>query len=320
MMDLTQLCYYDRRTGELKQDLIYAHGFVDWLYNSASGWLLTQVLFSSRWVSCFYGWLNKRRWSRRRIEPFAARLEINRDELLRPLEAFESFNDFVTREIDLSKRPIDGDPNVCVAPADGRVLAYPVIEANRCFTIKRAAFDLRAFLSDDQLARVYSGGSMSVSRLYLADYHHFQFPADGVARAAVSIPGKYFAVSPYSERIIVPFYGENHRMVTLFDSEHFGQIAMVEVGAFTIGSIQQRFQPGARIRKGDHKGFFELGGSIVVLLFRKGAIQFDEDLCKNTTQGIETYVRLGESIGRAPSNGSRKSIGLTEMSLGMKVS
>ena len=151
------------------------------------------------------------------------------------------------------------------------------------------------------MARAYSGGSLFVTRLYLNDYHHFHFPADGIARAAISIPGKYFAVSPYSEGELVPFYAENHRMVTLFESEHFGQLAMIEVGAFTIGSIQQRYQPGARVRKGEHKGFFELGGSIVILLFRKAAIRFDDDLCKNSLFGFETYVRLGESIGRAVS-------------------
>ncbi len=297
MTDIAQLDYYDRRTGELKRDPIYARGFVDWLYNSAPGWFLTEFLFSRKWVSCLHGWLNQRRWSRRKIEPFARRLAINLDELCRPVEAFESLNDFVIREIDLAKRPIDRDPDVCVAPADGRVLVYPRIDADRRFTIKRATFDLRALLRDEEMARTYSGGSLFVSRLYLNDYHHFHFPDDGVPRPAVSIPGKYFAVSPYAAQRLVPFYSENHRMVTLFDSDHFGQLAIVEVGAFTIGSIQQRYKPEARVQKGDHKGFFELGGSIVVLLFRKGAIRFDEDLRKNSLTGTETYVRLGESIG-----------------------
>lgn len=298
-MDLTQLSYYDRRTGELKHDPIYARRFVDWLYNSSPGWLLTELLLNRRWISRFYGWLNKQRWSRRKIKPFARDLAIDLEEVCRPIEAFESFNDFITREIDLSKRPIERDPNVCIAPADGRVLAYPAIDADRFFTIKRGKFNLRALLRDEDMTRAYSGGSLFVSRLYLTDYHHFHFPDDGIAHPAVSIPGKYFAVSPYSERRLLPLYAKNHRMVTLFDADHFGQIAMIEVGAFTIGSIQQRYHPGTRVRKGDHKGFFELGGSIVILLFRKDAIRFDDDLCKNTLIGMETYVRLGESIGRA---------------------
>ena len=140
---------------------------------------------------------------------------------------------------------------------------------------------------------------MIISRLYLTDYHHFHFPDSGTPGIAVSYPGKYYAVSPYSLRRLVPFYAENHRMLTLFDSDHFGQIAMVEIGAFTVGSIQQRYRPGLHVGKAAHKGYFELGGSTVVLLFQKGAIDLDEDLCDHTRNGIETYVRLGDSIGRA---------------------
>jgi phosphatidylserine decarboxylase len=298
-MEAPPLAYYDRYSGALKQDPIYAYGLMDWLYNSAPGWFLTELLLSRRWVSCFYGWLNKQRSSRRKIQPFAKRLAIDLDELCRPIEAFESFNDFIIREIDLSKRLIARDPNICVAPVDGRVLVYPLIDADRSFPIKRAEFNLAALLRDQNLVTAYSGGSLFVSRLYLNDYHHFHFPDDGIAHAPVSIAGKYFAVSPYSRRKLVPFYAENHRMVTLVDTDHFGQIAMIEVGAFTVGSIQQRYQPGSQVRRGDHKGFFELGGSIVILLFVKGAIRFDDDLCKNSPSGIETFVRLGESIGRA---------------------
>lgn len=298
-MDPTQFSYYDRRTGELKQDAIYARGLVDWLYNSTPGLWLTEVVLSRRWVSRFYGWWNKQRWSRRKIRSFASRLGVDLDELPRPIDSFESFNDFIIREIDLSRRPIDPDPKVCVAPADGRVLVYPVIDADSSFIIKRATFTLRTLLRNEELANDYSGGSLLVSRLYLNDYHHFHFPSDGTPHETISIPGKYFAGSPYSEKKLLPLYAENHRMVTLLQSDHFGQVAMIEVGAFTIGSIQQRYQPGTRVRKGDHKGFFELGGSIVILLFEKGAIRFDDDLCKNTSSGIETYIRLGESIGRA---------------------
>ena len=112
--------------------------------------------------------------------------------------------------------------------------------------------------------------------------------------------GRYFAVTPYARQWAVPFYGENRRSITLFDSDHFGRIAMIEVGAFTVGSIRQTFVPGTRVAKGDRKGYFELGGSVIVLLFEIGAIRFDDDLCNNTHAGLETFVRLGESIGRSP--------------------
>jgi phosphatidylserine decarboxylase len=52
------------------------------------------------------------------------------------------------------------------------------------------------------------------------------------------------------------------------------------------------------VSKGAKKGFFEFGGSTVVLLFQKGRIELDQDLCTNTQNEIETYVRMGESIGK----------------------
>ena len=45
-------------------------------------------------------------------------------------------------------------------------------------------------------------------------------------------------------------------------------------------------------------GYFELGGSTVVLLFAAGALETDEDLRHYSGQNIETRLRVGESIGR----------------------
>jgi phosphatidylserine decarboxylase len=227
-------------------------------------------------------------------------MDVSMAESLRSAEEFDSFNDFITRKIDMSQRPIASDPDLCVAPADGRILAFPVLDDVTRFTLKHCSFNLRTLLRDDELAKKYANGSLVISRLYLADYHHFHFPDDGIAHEPLLIAGRYYATTPYSRRWVVPFFAENRRMLTLFDSEHFGRIAIIEVGAFTIGSIKQCFRPGDPIRKGEHKGFFELGGSVVTLLFESGAIELDPDLCDNTREGLETFVRLGESIGRVP--------------------
>lgn len=298
MNDALRIVYYDRRSGAMLREPVYASGFLDWSYNTRMGRLLTDAVFRQKTVSRLYGWLHKRPWSRRKIKPFAEAMGVNRRESLRPLEAFSSFNDFFTREIDLSSRPVNPDPQVCVAPADGKLLAFSHVDAERTFRIKRSSFNLRSFLADPELARRYDGGSLVILRLHLSDYHHFHFPDSGAPGPALPIRGKLYAVSPYSLRRLVPFYTENYRMLTLFASDHFGQMAMVEIGAFTVGSIKQRFQPGRRAAKGAEKGYFELGGSTVALLFEPGAIRLDEDLCVKTEDGLETYVRLGEPIGR----------------------
>ncbi len=293
------ICYIDRASGQVKEEHIYAAGFLDWSYNTRFGRWWTDLVFRRKFVSQIYGWLHGSRWSRYKIRSFADQLQVNMGESLIPVEGFASFNEFFSREIDLTRRPIDPDPRVCVASADGRVLAYPNVSLDMPFRIKRSQFDLRSLLENSSLAEKFDGGSMMVSRLYLSDYHHFHFPDSGVASPAHPVRGVYYAVSPYGRQKHVPFYSENYRMVTEFASDHFGLVAMVEIGAFTVGSIKQRYRPGSRVGKGDRKGYFELGGSTMVLLFREGMIKLDQDLCRNTQQELETYVHLGESIGIA---------------------
>src|SRR5262249_32231236 len=151
----------------------------------------------------------KRSWTRRKIAPFVAAMKVDTGDLVQPLESFASFSDFISRRIDLSKRPIVRDPQVLASPVDGRVLAYPVVDARTSFRIKSSQFDLARLVADDELAARYDGGAVVIFRLYLADYHHFHFPDSGIAGEPRAVSGAYLAVSPYARRWAVPFYAEN---------------------------------------------------------------------------------------------------------------
>ena len=293
--------FRDRHTGLLVEERVYSGKFLPWAYSTRVGWWLMDLVLSRRFVSWFYGWLNKQHWSRHKIVPFIRRMAVDLNDVLTPLDQFRSFNDFIIRDIDLRRRPIDPSPNVCIAPADGRFLTYPRINATATFRIKHATFNLFRFLCNDDLARTFDGGAMAICRLALADYHHFHFPVAGVLRPPIKIRGRYFAVTPYAERRLQPFYAQNYRVLTLIESDLFGSVLMIEVGAFTVGSLRECYTPGAPVRRAQRKGLFELGGSIIVLLFEPGTIEFDDDLCASTRNGVETQVRLGESIGRAAS-------------------
>jgi hypothetical protein len=41
----------------------------------------------------------------------------------------------------------------------------------------------------------------------------------------------------------------------------------------------------------------------VAVLFEKGRIEIDADLLENTDNGLETYARVGERMGRALDQG-----------------
>ena len=86
-------------------------------------------------------------------------------------------------------------------------------------------------------------------------------------------------------------------MISEIESEKFGTVLYVEVGAACVGSIHQTYLPGAAVKRGAEKGYFSFGGSSLVVLFEKRRIRFDEDLIANSARGIETYARMGESCG-----------------------
>ena len=56
--------------------------------------------------------------------------------------------------------------------------------------------------------------------------------------------------------------------------------------------------------QGDELGYFAYGGSTVVALFQPGAVRLDEDLVQNSEDGLETLVRMGESLGISTTDGS----------------
>jgi phosphatidylserine decarboxylase len=293
------ISYVDRTTGRLCRETVYAGGFLRWLYNTMVGKLATFLIFRHSMASRLYGWWTRHRWSCRQIDSLVRTCDVDQTEYLEPSGEFDTFNDFFTRKIDLSRRPVANADGVAIAPVDGKVLAYNRVGCDETFQIKRHSFNLREFVRDDHLAGSFDGGSMIICRLSLADYHHFHFIDSGWPGRPWAIEGSLHAGGPYSLGSLLPYYTENRRVLTRFLSDRFGLMLIVEVGALTVGSIVQEYRPGRRVIKGTLKGHFEMGGSTVVLLFRPDRIEIDRDLLDNSAAGFETCVQMGESLGRA---------------------
>jgi phosphatidylserine decarboxylase len=84
-------------------------------------------------------------------------------------------------------------------------------------------------------------------------------------------------------------------MVTRIDSDRFGPLLIVEVGALTVGSIVQTFAP-SRVKRGQEKSYFRIGGSALLLLAQAEQVQFDEDLIVATSKGLESRVLVGTRV------------------------
>jgi phosphatidylserine decarboxylase len=144
---------------------------------------------------------------------------------------------------------------------------------------------------------------MILSRLCPVDYHRFHFPCAGQPGPPRFINGWLYSVNPIALATRPSIFWENKRVVTAIESPALGQVQFVEIGATMVGSIRQTYTPGETVAKGDEKGYFAFGGSSVAVLFEKGRIEIDTDLLKNTDNGLETYARVGERMGRALDQG-----------------
>ncbi len=294
-----EITYIERDTGEKRVEKVYGHkalsllygdGFLKGLFSKAVLPLLAHIpLFSE-----FYGYLQKRSGSAKKIAPFIEAYGVDESEFAE--SDFASFNDFFIRKLKPDRRPIDRDPNVLATPADGRYLVYPKFDQ---FWVKGKEFSLRKFIGNMAASNRYSDGSMAIVRLCPSDYHRFHFPCDGTPSKATLINGPLYSVNPMALRKRISILAENKRMITEIETERFGTILYVEIGATSVGTIRQTYAPEKSVKKGAEKGYFEFGGSCIVMLFEKGKVQFDPDLVKNTEQGFETRVNFGQSLGRA---------------------
>ncbi|KAJ9064507.1 phosphatidylserine decarboxylase [Entomophthora muscae] len=237
----------------------------------------------------------------REIEPFINFHNLNRDEILDPLDSFNSFNEFFYRKLKPDARTLSSpDPRIAVSPADSRVMVFPTISNAQELWIKGEKFSISGLFNneihDDEIVP-FEGGSLAIFRLAPQDYHRFHIPVDGVISSPVHVDGQYYTVNPMAIRSSLDVYGENKRCFSFIKSEHHGVVAMVCVGAMMVGSIVLTSTPSERVERLDEHGYFAFGGSTILVLFQKGTIQFDADLLRNSSKKLETLLRVGNSIG-----------------------
>eukprot|EP00824_Muranothrix_gubernata_P005667 TRINITY_DN173_c0_g1_i2.p1 TRINITY_DN173_c0_g1~~TRINITY_DN173_c0_g1_i2.p1 ORF type:complete len:504 (+),score=108.08 TRINITY_DN173_c0_g1_i2:488-1999(+) len=222
------------------------------------------------------------------------------EEMLEPMDSFQNFNEFFYRKLKPDARPIaePDDDSIVVAAADSRLNAFPTISQATEIWIKGSNFTLANFLNDEALAGEFDGGALVIFRLAPQDYHRFHSPVSGTLTYQKMIDGDYFTVNPMAIRENINVYTRNKRCVNVIETEHFGNVVFVAIGATMVGSIiMTGGSPGHGVKKGDELGYFAFGGSTTIAIFKKDTITFDDDLVKNSAKGLETLSRVGMRIG-----------------------
>jgi phosphatidylserine decarboxylase len=280
--------FYSRKEKKLVEEVEEQKKILNFLYNTVPGRICLKSVVARPWVSRVRAKYHKSPRSVKDIEPFMKKHNIELD--AETVSRFHSFNDFFIRT-----KPIrcDGSDDELIAIATSKLSYFPINDDLR-LSIKQSKYTIEDIVQDEKIADRFKGGTCMVFRLAVNDYHRYCHIDSGYIISNKFIPGVLHTIRAVSQRFNV--FARNSREVTLMATQHLGDVLYVEVGALLVGKIQNNQK--TPFNKFDEKGYFEFGGSTVVVLLNQNIkIEFDEDIQKANANGFETQVEIGERIG-----------------------
>ncbi|MFT3991826.1 MAG: archaetidylserine decarboxylase [Luteolibacter sp.] len=290
--------YFNRHNDTMETEQVYGEGFLQWTYGNPFGGIALDAFVKRPFFSAWYGRKMSTPKSASRVRPFIETYGLDPEDFSDSPSSYRSFNEFFFRKLKPSARPVDADPDSVVFPADGRHLGFEKASEIQGVFVKGQKFDLTGLLGSAELAEKYRDGALILSRLCPVDYHRFHFPVAGIPGETKLIPGPLFSVSPIALRRKLAYLWTNKRTITKLETERFGTVLLLEIGATCVGTIGQTFTPGQAVEKGAEKGYFAFGGSSTITIFEPGRVKLETDLRDYSARQIELYARVGTRMGR----------------------
>ncbi len=263
---------------------------VRFFYGTIIGRLIVRI-FSIPLFSKIMGLFLDSKLSKFKIKSFIKKNNI--DMSLYKEKDYKSFNDFFTREIkniDYSKNKDD-----FISPCSSKLSVYDINEEG-LYKIKNSYYRIKDLVNNNFIYKEFIGGKLLIFRLEATDYHRYIYIDNGSKEKNVFVPGILNTVRPI---VLKHFniYKQNSREYTIMHTDNFDDVIQIEVGAIMVGKINNKHEEYT-FKKGEEKGMFEFGGSTIVLMIKKDIVDLDSDIIKNSSDGFETKVSVGESIGK----------------------
>ena len=262
------------------------------LYNTILGRILLNSIVKRKIFSIIYATYMKSSLSKHKINKFVKKYNINLNDYEE--STYKSFNDFFTRKIKKENRLIDVDKKALISIADGKLKIYKITEDLKLY-IKNSIYSIDELIKDKNISNKYMGGECLVLRLSLENYHRYCYIDNGKQEKNKKINGVLHTVQPISQSRY-KVYAQNSREWAVLETENFDDIVQIEVGALLAGKIKNHYENN-EFKKGEEKGYFEFGGSTLIILIKKGIVKFDEIFILNSNNDKETEVKLGKKIG-----------------------
>lgn len=212
---------------------------------------------------------------------------------------YNSVNDWFTRSLAPGVRPVasPSDDNVVVSPADARLMVFANVKTDHQIWLKGNFFTIAELLGPLAAKPSFETGAMTIVRLAPQDYHRFHVPVSGNLTQQYFLEGTLHSVN--ADGMTSQNYAiYNQRTVNVIRTPNHGDVAYVAIGATCVGSVEMLHQVGDQVVKGDEFGYFQFGGSTVVMVFEEGQMVFDDDLLMHSTKRVETLAKVNTRIGR----------------------
>lgn len=196
---------------------------------------------------------------------------------------YRNFNDFFTRSLKPDARPLEGDDNTLLCPADGTIAQLGRAAQGQLLQAKGMYFSAAELLGDAELAAELADCHFATIYLAPYNYHRLHMPVTGTLEQSIFIPGRLYSVNALTTSAVPNLYAVNERLVCQFNGPA-GRFAMVLVGAMNVASISTAWEgeilppaDGLPVRKsfsgehaptlarGDYMGHFNMGSTIVLL-------------------------------------------------------
>lgn len=261
---------------------------LQYLYGNLLGRLILKIL-TLPFITHLGGWYMNSRLSCRQIKSFIKNNHIDMSRY--EDKQYDCYNDFFTRQVKTLK--VDQNNNHLISPADSKLTYYPITDET-LLSIKNTVYSLKDLLNNEELASHYQGGICLIFRLTVDDYHRYCFIDSGKKEKDQYIPGRFHTVNPIANDYY-PIYKQNARSYTVLHTQNFGQVVQMEVGAMMVGKICNH--DIEEFKRGEEKGYFEFGGSTIVVLLEKDRVVIDQDIVERSQYFDETKVSIGEKIG-----------------------
>ena len=240
------------------------------------------------------------------IRGFAKAYNISLDEYERQsLNAYESFNDFFTRELRDDARTIDATANGIVSPADGIISQLGQIEDHKLLQAKGRHYDVGQLLADSEDGHYFADGSFATIYLAPSNYHRVHMPFSGTLTKTRYVPGTLFSVNNTTAANVPDLFARNERLVCMFDTK-YGKAAVVMVGAMIVAGIEtvatgkitrtddiQEADHDMQFAAGDELGRFYLGSTAIVVLPKAAKSDWLDSM------QADSIVQMGQLLGTA---------------------